>query len=140
MANSKYGQVPAMAASGQLNWSRDHVIAYLYSGSTFSAAHTRLSEVAGTQVAVSEIEGRYVGSGGEAVGMPATFPRVPASVDYQVVVVVDQGGGYSPGLIAYYDTDSGGGTFRTANNGDLIMRPVTFVNGNPENIGTWFVF
>lgn len=140
MANSKYGQVPAMAASGQLNWSRDHVIACLYSGASFSAGHTRLNEVVGSQVAVSEIEGRYVGTGGEAVGMPATFPRVPANTDYQVIVVVDQGGGYSPGLIAFYDTDSANGTLRTANNGDLVLRPVTFVNGNPESIGTWFVF
>jgi len=140
MANSKYGQVSAMTASGQLNWSRDHVIACLYTGATFNTAQTRLSEVAGSQVAVSEIGGRYVGTGGEAVGMPATFPRVAANTDYQVIVVVDQGGGYSPGLIAYYDVDSAGGTLRSVSNGDLILRPVTYVDGNPENIGTWFVF
>ena len=105
MANSKYAQVPAMAASGQLNWSRDRVLAFLYTGATFSAAHTRLSEVSGAQVAVSEIGGRYVGEGGEAVGMPATFDRVAKETNYQVIVAVDHGGGYSPGLIAFYDQD-----------------------------------
>ena len=140
MANSKYAQVPAMAASGQLNWSRDHVIACLYTGAAFSAPQMRLSEVSGTQMAVSEIGGRYVGTGGEAVGMPATFDRVAKDTDYQVLVVVDHGSGVSPGLIAYYDVDSASNPLRTVSNGSFVLRPVTFVNGNPENIGTWFVF
>ena len=140
MANSKYGQVPAMAASGQLNWSRDRILACLYTGATFSAGHARLSEVSGAQMAISEIGGRYVGTGGEAVGMPATFDRVAKETDYQVLVVVDHGSGVSPGLIAYYDEDNAAGPLRTVNNGSFVLRPVTFVNGNPENIGTWFVF
>ena len=140
MANSKYSQVTVMAASGQLNWSRDNVVAFLYTGATFIAAHTRLSEVSGTQQAVAEIPSRYVGIGGEAVGMPAVFDRVAKDTDYQVIVVVNHGTGVSPGLIAFYDTDIGDGTLRTSNNGCYVLRPATYVNGVPESIGTWFVF
>ncbi len=140
MANSKYGQVAAMAASGQLNWSRDSILAFLYTGAAFTSGHTRLSDVAGTQQAVTEISGRYVGTGGEAVGLPASFDRVAKDTDYQVIVAVNHGTGVSPGLIAFYDTDSGNSTLRTSNNGTFVLRPVTFVDGNPESIGTWFVF
>ena len=140
MANSKYAQVPALAASGQLNWGRDRIFASLYTGASFNAGHARLSDVPGAQHAVSEIPGRYVGTGGEAVGMPAVFDRVAKDTDYQVVVVVDYGGGVSPGLLAFYDTDAVGGALRTVNNGSLALRPVTYLNGNPESIGTWFVF
>ena len=140
MPNSKYAQVPAMAASGQLNWSRDRIFASLYTGAVFNPGHARLSDVSGTQQAVSEISGRYVGIGGEAVGMPALFDRVAKDTDYQVLVVVDNGGGVSPALIAFYDSDAEGGTLRTFNNGSLAVRPVTYLNGNPESIGTWLVF
>ena len=140
MANAKYAQVPAMAASGQLNWSRDHVVAFLYQGATFSAAHSRLNQVGGTQVGVSEIAGRYVGQGGEAVGLPATFYAVPKDTNYQVLVAVDQGMGVSPGLVAFYDVDADAAPLRTTNNGSFILRPVTFVDGEPPSIGTWMVF
>jgi hypothetical protein len=140
MANSKYAQVAAMAASGQLNWNRDSILAYLYKGATFNAAHNRLSSVGGTQVAVSTIDSRYVGDGGEAVGMPATFDRVEKETDYQVFVAVDNGGGVSPALIAFYDRDDTNGTLRTINNGTFVLRPTTFVDGQPPSIGTWFVF
>jgi hypothetical protein len=140
MANSKYAQVQAMAASGQLNWNRDRIIACLFTGGTFNSAHTRLSQVGGQQHAVSAIGSRYVGIGGEAVGMPAVFDRVAKETDYQVFVVVDHGGGVSPGLIAFYDQDTNAGPLRTVNNGSFVLRPVAYVDGNPESIGTWFIF
>ena len=140
MANSKYAQVSAMAASGQLVWNRDRILACLYKGGAFNAFHNRLSSVGGEQVAVSEIGNRYVGEGGEAVGMPATFDKVEKEIDYQVFVVVDNGGGVSPALVAFYDRDDTNQTLRTVNNGTFVLRPTTFIDGQPPSIGTWFVF
>ena len=139
MANAKYDQVPSMAGSGQLNWRTDRIVALLAKSATFNAAHTRFSETGGTQVAVSEIDGRSMGSAGEAIGLPASFPRIPKNQPYQVFVVKDVGDN-NPMLLAFYNVDTADGPVQMTNNGTLIVRPVqaNIEPPMPPTLGIWF--
>lgn len=138
MANQKYAQVAAMAGSGQLNWRGDHIVGLLMTGVTFVSTHTRLTSLpAGTQKASAEIPNRMMGDGGEALGLPAIFPRVPQGTPYQVLVVKDVGDS-NPMLLAFYDQDSASGALGMANNGTLIVRPATFPDASPPTLGVWF--
>ena len=90
--NQKYAQVPTMAGSGQLNWRSDHIVALLMYGAGYVSTHSRLSDLnTGTQKASAEIPSRSMGAGGEALGLPAVFPRVAKDSPYQVLVVKDVG-------------------------------------------------
>jgi len=139
MANAKYDQVTALVASGSFNWSADQVYALLCKDAVFTSSDTRLSDVVtagGAQIASSFIRSRYVGTGGEAMGLPANFPKVAKDIDYQALVVCDLGDS-NPQLIAFYDTDDSDAPLSIANNGTLILRPTTIVGAEPPTIGMW---
>jgi hypothetical protein len=140
MANAKYAQVPSMAGSGQLNWRTDRIVALLTKNATFNTAHTRFSETGGTQISVAEIEGRSMGTAGEAIGLPASFSRIAKNQPYQVLVVKDVGDN-NPMLIAFYNVDSTDGPVQMTNNGTLIVRPVqaNVEPPLPPTLGIWFV-
>jgi hypothetical protein len=137
MANAKYAQVPSMAGSGQLNWRTDRIRALLMKDATFSASDQRVSEAGGSQVAVSTVEGRYMGEAGEAMGQPAIFPKVPKNQPYQVLLVKDVADP-DPMLIAFYDVDLADGPLQMTNNGSLILRPSTVPGTDPPTTGMWF--
>lgn len=137
MANQKYAQVASMAGSGQLNWRADHCIGLLMKDATFVDTHSRLSDVGATRVGTAEIPGRQMGTGGEAMGLPAAFPRVSKDQPFQVLVVKDVGD-TNPLLLAYYDEDSDHGVLQMINNGTLIVRPTTFPDASPPTLGVWF--
>lgn len=138
MANQKYAQVASMAGSGQLNWRGDHIIALLMQGAVFVSSHTHVSNLPGlTQKASAEVAGRVMGEGGEALGLPAAFPRVTKAQPFQVLIVKDVGDA-DPMLLAFYDQDSASGTIQMVNNGTLIVRPTTFLGASPPELGVWF--
>ena len=123
MANEKYAQVPSMAGSGQLNWRSDHIVALLMQGAVFDSAHTHRNQLlTAQQKAAAEIGSRQMGAGGEAMGLPAVFPRVAKNTPFQVVVVKDVGDA-NPMLLAFYDEDDDAGPLEMNNNGTLIVRP-----------------
>ena len=136
MANNRYDSVAGMADAGQLNWSQDRILGLLVQSATFNAAHTRVNQIGATQVATSDIPGRYMGSGGQAMGLPASFPRALKDVDYQVLLVKDVGDN-DPLLVAFYDRDESNLPLRMTNNGMFILRPVAIVAGTPPEIGMW---
>jgi hypothetical protein len=138
VANQKYAQVASMAGSGQLNWRGDHIVGLLMQNATYVGAHTRLSDVSGaSRWGTAEIPGRQMGTGGEALGLPASFPRVVKNTPFQVLVVKDVGDS-NPLLLAFYDEDSANDVLEMANNGTLIVRPTTFPDADPPTLGIWF--
>lgn len=138
MANVKYDQVPSMAGSGQLDWRGDHILALLVKDAGYTSTNTRYNQIANVkQRASSEVPGRQMGAGGEALGLPAVFPRVPKSEAFQVLIVKDVGDS-NPMLLAYYDLDNANGPLQLVNNGTLIVRPTTFPDASPPQLGVWF--
>lgn len=138
MANLKYAQVASMAGSGQLNWRADHCIALLMMGAGYIDTHTHLTDISGaTRMATAEIPGRQMGVAGEAMGLPAAFPRVAKNQPFQVLVVKDVGD-TNPMLLAFYDEDNANGPLQMVNNGTLIVRPTTFPDATPPQLGIWF--
>ena len=107
-------------------------------GAVFDSAHTHLTELltADAEV-VAEIGSRQMGAGGEALGLPAVFPRVAKDTPFQVLVVKDVGDA-NPMLLAYYDEDDAAGPLEMNNNGTLIVRPATFPEASPPQLGIWF--
>ena len=139
MANAKYDQVSGLVASGSLNWRTDEVYALLCRNVVFDAAHTNLADAitgGATQISSARIEGRYVGTGGEAMGLPVTFPKVAKDTVYQALVVCDLGD-TNPQLISFYDEDELGADLTIANNGTFILRPTLVVGAEPPTIGMW---
>ena len=136
MANQKYDNTNVMADSGSLNWGQDHIFAILAKDATFNTSHKRFSQTGGSQVAVTEIPGRYMGSGGQAMGLPASFRRVLKDQNYQVLLVKDVGDN-DPLVLSFYDVDTEAGTLRMTNNGTLILRPVALVEGQSPDVGMW---
>lgn len=138
MANQKYAQVASMAGSGQLNWRSDHIVALLMKSVVFNAANTHLTDLISVQQrASSEIGSRQMGAGGEALGLPAVFPRVAKDEAFQVLVVKDVGDS-DPMLLAFYDQDQAAGPLQMVNNGTLIVRPTDFPESAPPQLGIWF--
>jgi hypothetical protein len=138
MANQKYSQVASMAGSGQLNWRGDHIVGMLMQFVAFNPAHTHTSDLVGAaRIATAEIGGRQMGVGGEALGLPAAFPRVAKNTPFQVLVVKDVGDS-NPMLLAFFDQDAASGPLQMVNNGTLIVRPTTFPEASPPQLGVWF--
>jgi hypothetical protein len=139
MANVKYDQVGGLVASGSFNWRADQVYALLFKGASYVSTHTRLDQVkagGGSQVSSTMIEGRYVGIAGEAMGLPATFPKIAKDIAYQVLVACDLGDS-NPQLIAFYDRDNDNATLTVANNGTFILRPTIIEGAEPPTAGMW---
>jgi hypothetical protein len=142
MANAKYDYLTEMMASGRFNWTSDHIVAMLTKGVAYDATDQRLSDAlaqAGAlHQATSEVTGRALASGNQAIGNPATFPTVAKLTDYQVLLVKDEGTG-DPAMVAFYDTSDVPGPVRIQNNGTLIVRPVD--SGQvPPPAGVWLTF
>jgi hypothetical protein len=141
MANAKYDYLTEMMATGMFSWPSDHILALLMKGVTFYSTDKRLSEVqarvGAIHMATSEVTSRYVASDGSAIGLPATFTMVPRAIDYQVLLVKDEGTP-DPALVAFYDVDQGDAPLRLINNGTLIVRPVDIPGSEIPTVGVWF--
>ena len=122
MANSKYNQVVDLLAAGKFNWQVHSILGVLRDGATFDASQKKLSDLDGTEVARTEIQGRALLDGGLCVGYPAFFNVVPGDTDYQMVLVQDTGMG-DPNLIAWFDTNEADEPLRLENMGTLVVRP-----------------
>jgi hypothetical protein len=127
MANSKYSQVVDLLAAGKFNWQVHSILGVLRKDSSLDVLQKKLSDLDGTEVARTEIQGRAVLEGGACVGYPAFFQVVPGDTDYQMVLVQDRGDG-DPNLIAWFDTNEADGPLRLDNTGTLVVRP-----GEPDD-------
>jgi hypothetical protein len=136
MANQKYDNLMPLMATGKLNWATDPINAYLQSGATFDAAHTKLSETGGAPVAHVPVAQRSVTPAG-FLGNPVSFNRIAKDTAYQVVIAKDTGPGTDPLVIAFYDEDEEGGPLVLQNNGTLIVRPVLVEGAEPPTLGIW---
>ena len=103
---------------------------------TFVPTHTRVNQTSAVQVGTSEVPGRSHGSGGQAMGRPASFNRALKNILYQVLLVKDVGDD-NPLLIAFYDRDEANQPLQMVNNGTFILRPVAVAAGAPPEIGMW---
>ena len=135
MANSKYSQVVDLLAAGKFNWQIHSILGVLKDGATFDASQKKLSELGGTEVARTEIQGRAVLEGGACVGYPAFFNVVPGDTDYQMVLVQDRGDG-DPNLIAWFDTNEADQPLRLDNTGTLVVRPGEPDDPLPDGVST----
>ena len=138
MPNSKYTQVVDLLAAGKLRWDSDLIEACLLTGASFDAGDKTLSEV-GQSIQTTTIQGRWVAPGGNFIGQPALFQNADGDSDYQVVLVQNTGMG-DPNLLAWYDTDEGGGSIHLDNAGTLIIRPSLLENppeGAPDASRLW---
>ena len=121
--NSNYAQVADMVEQGQLHWATDPINAVLLTSAAFDGAHQRLSDIPlKTVIGTAPIQGRWLGADGQAMGLPATFPRAKSGVEYQVVVTKDDGRS-NPILLSWLDEDSDGETLGVLRSGTLIIRP-----------------
>lgn len=118
-----------------LDWESDRILGYLTIDTTFVGSQTRYSETAATKIREIEIPDRVLGEGGEFLGSPAVFSQVLNGIDYQLLLVRDEGT-LDPALIAFYDSDYSGGTLRIAHSGSLVVRPSV---GTPPKIGIWYI-
>ena len=143
MANQKYAQIPALVEAGDLNWMSDHIQAHLTKGVAFVGSQQRLSQATASPSAVRlqtiDVQGRSVDTEGQALGLPATFPKVDEATPYQVILAKDDGSGDDI-LIAYYDQDDGGGPLQILNGGTMIVRPFLLPDGDPPTVGVWLTF
>lgn len=122
MANSKYAQVVDLLAAGKFNWQSNRILGLLREGATFDPAEKKLSDLDGSEVARTEIQGRALLEGGLCIGYPAFFNTVPGDTDYQMVIIQDNGDG-NPNLIAWFDTNEADQPLRLDNTGTLVVRP-----------------
>ena len=138
MSNAKYDNVTQMTASGELNWAGDLIRAVLCQGATFDASHKALTDVMtppAQTITSMLVNGRSLGPNGEALGMAVSYPRTFKDIEYQVILVKDQGRPEVP-VVAFYDENEDGSPITLLNNGTLIVRPV----GGDGITGTWFTF
>jgi len=136
MANQKYDNLNVLLAQGKLNWSGDVIKAVLLQGASFTAAHTKLSEV-GTEINSCMMTGRYVDETGAMYGNPAVFDAVDEGTGYQVVLCKYVGAS-DPDVLAWFDVDDAGNGLEMSNHGTFLLRPV--VNGTPTQgplTGIW---
>ena len=122
MSNQNYAHVNDLLAAGQLNWVSDSILALLVSDAAFDVADTRLSDVGARLRSSAPIQGRWLGEGGMAMGLPATFNQVAADQEYQVIVAKDDGGG-NPLVLSFINEDTEGTPISVQRGGSLIVRP-----------------
>lgn len=122
MTNQNYAQVTDLVASQQLNWVTDSIVALLTKNAPFDTDNQRLSDTGVRALASTTIQGRWLDSGGMAMGLPATFGLVAASEVYQVIVAQDDGRN-DPRLLAYMNEDMDGNPLTVLRGGTLIIRP-----------------
>ena len=135
MANSKYAQVVDLLAAGKFNWQVHSILGVLRKDSTLDVLQKKLSDLDGTEVARTPIQGRALLEGGMCVGYPAFFNVVPGDTDYQMVLVQDIGNG-NPNLIAWFDTNEADNPLRLDNTGTLVVRPGEPTDPLPDGMST----
>lgn len=122
MSNQNYDQVTDLVAQGSLHWDTDQIVALLVTGAAFDGAHLRLSDVGASYVTSAPIQGRWIGEGGMAMGLPAAFQKVLSEQEYQVLVAQDDGRG-NPVLLSFMNEDTDGNVIAVQRTGTLIVRP-----------------
>ena len=141
MANQKYDNLGVLLAQGRLNWVSGRIAALLCKGVSFTSTDKVVTDAltpsGTTQVASSPVNGRTLSEDGAFLGYPVTFNRMAKEVDYQMLLVLDEGTG-NPSLLAYFDTSSDDDPLRMQNNGTLIVRPVEVQPPpDPPILGLW---
>lgn len=135
MANSKYNQVVDLLAAGKFNWQSHSILGALLEGATFDPSQKKVSDLDGTVISRTEIQGRAVLEGGLCVGYPAFFSTVAGDTDYQMVLIHDRGEG-DPNLIAWFDTNEADEPLRLDNTGTLVVRPGEPDEPLPDGVST----
>lgn len=149
MSNKNYAQVTDLLAQGQLKWVSDSILALLCKNVAYNANHKRLSDISGkTVVSQAPIQGRWLGKGGMAMGLPAAFGSALSEQEYQVLVAKDDGR-YDPLLLSFMDQDDQGEPLGVLRTGTLIVRPYHNVEvqplinpplpAAPPTVGVWMV-
>lgn len=124
MTNQNYAQVTDLVVSNQLDWVKDSIVALLTQNAAFNTDHKRLSEAGVRALFSSPIQGRWLGTEGMAMGLPAVFGQVASGQEYQVLVAKDDGR-HDPQLLAFMDEDMDGNPLTVLRGGTLIVRPTT---------------
>ena len=100
----------------------NRILGVLRKEASFDASEKKVSDLDGSEVARTEIQGRALLEGGLCIGYPAFFNTVAGDTDYQMVLIQDRGDG-NPNLIAWFDTNELDGQLRLDNTGTLVVRP-----------------
>lgn len=122
MTNQNYAQVTDLLTAGTLRWDTDSILALLVSGASFDASNKLLADLGVAVITRAPIQGRWIGEGGFAMGLPAAFQKVAAGTIFQVIVAQDNGTA-NPVLLSYMDETTEGGDITVQRGGALIIRP-----------------
>lgn len=147
MSNKNYAQVTDLLAQGKLRWELDMIQAMLVTGAQYHSEHKNFSELKVPLLGQAPIQGRWLGQGGMAMGLPASF-RAESDKEYQVLVVKDIGMG-DPLVLSFIDQDGDGKSIGVKRSGTLIVRPYYDLNVQPlinpplseppPTVGVWMV-
>jgi hypothetical protein len=129
VSNQSYDQVNDLVADGTLRWQTDQIVALLVQNASFTASHTKLSQLGVNPVTTAPINGRWIAEGGLGMGQPAVFQKVNTGQEFQVLIAKGEGRG-DPLVLAFMDEDTEGNPIVVTRTGTLIVRP------SQENIPT----
>lgn len=128
MANARYDKwAELITAAGAFSWTGDTIKAALVSSTyTFSQTHQYLSDLGANRLSTDQTLGTKTATAGKLTSAAATWSAVAAGGTVKAIVVYKDTGvaGSSP-LVAYFDTDAGGGVDFpvTTNGGDITYTP-----------------
>lgn len=137
MANAKYNNLTVMMTTGQLNWARDSIQAFLMTDVTYRATDVTVADVGGSRMQVVPISRRAVAADGSLLGSAVSFGNMPKDTDFQMLIAKDGGPGTVPSLLAFYNSDADDVGLRLKNNGTLIVRPEQTLPAEDIGLGVW---